>query len=116
MHAHAHLARTVSAVKERLETSPANAVAVSRTPAVDPRPFVAELARVEPPERVGIGSEGEHGVRVAALSGALQQLRIRLYACGDAANGCIRPKGRCEREAGAVRWRPECEVVMESKR
>ena len=92
MHAHAHLARTVSAFRERLETSPANAVAVSRTPAVDPRPFVAELARVEPPERVGIGSEGEHGVRVAALSGALQQLCIRLYACGDAANGCIRPR------------------------
>ena len=114
MHARAHLARTVSAAKERLETSPANVVAVSRTPAVDPRPLVAELARVEPPARVGIGSEGEHGVRVAALSGALQQLRIRLYACGDAANGCIRPRD------GVNARREQCgggqsEVVMESK-
>ena len=66
VHAHAHLARTVSAFRERLETSPANAVAVSRTPAVDPRPLVAEVARVEQPARVGIGSEGEHGVRVVA--------------------------------------------------
>ena len=46
--------------------------------------------------------------------GALQQLRIRLYACGDAANGCIRPKD------GVNARREQCgggqsEVVMDSK-
>jgi hypothetical protein len=69
---------------ERLETSAANAAAVLRTSAVDPLPLVGEVARMEPPVRVGVGSDGMYGAWAAALNGALKRHRVSLYACAHA--------------------------------
>ena len=71
----------------RMETLPASAAAAPGMLAVDWLPLVAEVARIEPPARVGVGGESVIGVQVAVLNGSLRQRHISLYACGDAVRG-----------------------------
>ena len=53
---------------ERMETVAASAIAASLTIAVEPLPLAAVAAHIEPPARVGVGSE-----RVRACMGARWQ-------------------------------------------
>ena len=57
---------------ERMETVAASAAAASLTAAVKPLRLTAVAARIEPPARVGVGSEGVHGCPMAAVSSALR--------------------------------------------
>ena len=62
---------------ERMETVAASAAAASRMTAVEPLRLTAVAAHIEPPARVGVGSEGVHGCLVVAVS-HLRQQPVRL--------------------------------------
>ena len=68
---------------ERMETVAASAAAASRTTAVEPLRLTAVAAHIEPPARVGVGSEGVHGCPMAAVGSALRRRYSSLYAGRD---------------------------------
>ena len=99
---------------ERMETVAASAIAASRTIAVEPLPLAAVAAHIEPPARVGVGSEGVHGCPMVVVDSALRRRYSSPYTGGDAVS-------RCKRARDGVHARPErhgggwSELVMDSK-
>jgi hypothetical protein len=100
---------------ERMATVAASAAAATHTTTVKPLRLMAVAARIEPPARVGVGSEGVHGCPMAAVGSALRRRYSSLYASGDVVSGCTRTRdgvhARPERHGGGL-----SELVMDSKR
>ena len=77
---------------EKMETVAASAAAGTHTTAVEPLRLTAVAAHIEPPARVGVGSEGVHGCPMAVVGSTLWRCCSNLYACGDLVSGCTQSR------------------------